>query len=180
MKHATLAVLFAMALLTKPGLAQHQPYAGDAGREIKALSADEIKQYLSGAGMGYAKAAELNHFPGPMHVLELADKLGLSAEQRAAAKRLMDAHKAEAPAIGAKLVESERALDALFRSGNVEPDALAAAVRVAAAAAAEYRLSHLETHRRTRVLLSAEQVAHYDVLRGYAKPAAAGDPHRHR
>ena len=30
------------------------------------LSPQEVKQYLSGAGMGYAKAAELNHFPGPM------------------------------------------------------------------------------------------------------------------
>ena len=44
--------------------------------EVNALSPDEVQQYLAGAGMGYAKAAELNHFPGPMHVLELADKLG--------------------------------------------------------------------------------------------------------
>lgn len=29
--------------------------------------------------MGYAKAAELNRHPGPMHVLELADQLKLAA-----------------------------------------------------------------------------------------------------
>jgi hypothetical protein len=52
-------------------------------------------------------------------------------------------------------------------------------VRAAGAAAAEYRLSHLETHRRTRALLSAEQVARYDELRGYAKPLAAKDAQRH-
>ena len=34
--------------------------------------------------MGLALAAELNGYPGPSHVLELADKLELSAEQRAA------------------------------------------------------------------------------------------------
>ena len=132
------------------------------------LSPDQVKQYLAGAGMGYAKAAELNHFPGPMHVLELADKLGLSEQQRAATERLMQAHKAEARAIGEQLVESERELEALFRSGRVDEAALARAVRTAAALEGEYRLSHLETHRRMRAVLTSEQVKRYDELRGYA------------
>ena len=101
-----IAVLFAAS-----AHAQHGSYSGQENRDIKSLSAEEVKQYLSGAGMGYAKAAELNHYPGPMHVLELADRLGLSAEQRNATKALMDAHKAHARAIGAKLVDAERALD---------------------------------------------------------------------
>ena len=131
-------------------------------------AADKMEQYRAGAGMGYARAAELNHFPGPMHVLELADKLALSDEQRVATRRLMDAHKAEARALGAKLVEAEREVEALFRGGQVEEAALAKAVRSAAALEGEYRLSHLETHRRMRALLTAEQVARYDELRGYA------------
>jgi Spy/CpxP family protein refolding chaperone len=163
----TLAIAL-FATLALPAAAQHQPYAGQEDRGIKALSAEEVKQYLAGAGMGYAKAAELNRFPGPQHALELADKLSLTTEQRAATKRLMDAHKVEARAIGAKLVESERVLDALFRSGNVSESALADAVRKAAALQGEYRLSHLETHRRLRALLTDEQVANYDRLRGYA------------
>jgi len=158
--------------------AQHQPYAGQQDRDIKGLSAKEIEQYRAGAGMGYAKAAELNHFPGPMHVLELADVLKLSPEQRTATKQLMDAHKAEARAIGVKLVEAERNLEALFRSGKVERGALAKAVGEAATLQGEYRLSHLETHRRMRGLLADAQVARYDELRGYAKPAGA-DAHRH-
>ena len=44
------------------------PYAGQETREIKALSRDEINGYLSGDGMAFAKAAELNHYPGPKHV----------------------------------------------------------------------------------------------------------------
>lgn len=179
MKQLGIAAVIAMSLIAVDARAQHQSYAGDQSREIKALSADEVKQYLSGAGMGYAKAAEMNHFPGPMHVLEMADKLGLTAEQRADVKRLMEAHKAKARAIGAKLVESERAVDALFRSGKVGQDALAEAVRAAAALAGDYRLSHLETHRRMRAMLTAGQVARYDELRGYTKPAAAGDAHEH-
>src|ERR1700737_2992249 len=145
----------------------HQPYATHEKREIKALSDDEAKQYLSGAGMGFAQAAELNHFPGPMHVLELADSLRLSPDQRRAIKGLMDEHKAQARAIGAKLVESERALEMLFRQPDVPQQALAGAVKQAALLQGEYRLSHLETHRRMKPLLTAEQVAKYDALRGY-------------
>jgi uncharacterized cupredoxin-like copper-binding protein/Spy/CpxP family protein refolding chaperone len=138
-------------------VASHEKHSRDAERD----------EYRAGAGMGYAKAAELNHFPGPLHVLELGDKLGLSAEQRAATKRLMDAHKAEARRIGAKLVDAEHAIEAMFRGGAVNEAALAQAVRQAAALEGEYRLAHLETHRRMRALLTDEQVARYDKLRGY-------------
>jgi Spy/CpxP family protein refolding chaperone len=157
------AAAFVVAAAAAAGVAQAQHHRPDS----KALSAQEIEQYRAGAGMGYARAAELNHFPGPMHVLELADKLALSEEQRSATKRLMDTHKAEARAIGAKLVEAEQALEALFKSGRVDPVALAGATHAAARLQGEYRLSHLETHRRMRALLSAEQVAQYDRLRGY-------------
>src|SRR5690349_19450494 len=101
--------LLAFLLLSSCGFASaqhaHQPYAGQQQRDIKALSPDEVNGYLSGAGMGFAKAAELNGYPGPMHVLELADKLHLSEAQRSTVRSLMDAHKKEARAIGAKLVQ---------------------------------------------------------------------------
>src|SRR5918999_4868718 len=125
-------IFFAMLVLAAGGAHAQQGYSGQESRDVKALSAEEIDQYRAGAGMGYAKAAELNHFPGPMHVLELANELRLSDEQRAATRRLMDEHKREARAIGAKLVEAERRLDALFRRGKVGAEELAAGVREAA------------------------------------------------
>jgi heavy-metal resistance protein len=146
-------------------------------QDIKALSAEEVSQYLSGAGMGYAKPAELNHFPGPLHVLELADRLGLSEPQRLATRQLMDRHKSEARAIGAKLIESQRSLEALFRSGSVTPEALAKAVQSSAALEGEYRLSHLETHRRMRALLTEDQVKRYDALRGYSDGSPSHQHH---
>lgn len=176
MKSLLIVALMAAAATVE---AQHQPYAGQESRDIKALSAKEIEQYRAGAGMGYAKAAELNRYPGPMHVLELADRLKLSPEQRQATKQLMDAHKAEARAIGAKVVDAEGRLEALFRTGKVEQAALAKAVNDAAALQGEYRLSHLETHRRMRALLSDEQVARYDQLRGYGTQPAGKSAHRH-
>jgi Spy/CpxP family protein refolding chaperone len=155
------------AILSSTAVAQHSAYSGREKREIKALSDEEIRQYRSGAGMGYAQAAELNSFPGPMHVLELDDKLSLSPQQRVATQRLMNEHKAEARAIGAKLVEAEAALDRLFAGGRVDEAALAGQVRRVAAVQGEYRLSHLETHRRMQALLTAEQIRRYGELRGY-------------
>ena len=178
MKPTAVAVVLLVAAVE--AYAQHQPYTGQQDREIKALSPQEVDEYRAGAGMSFAKAAELNHYPGPLHALELADKLGLSPEQRASTKQLMETHKAEARALGAKLMEAEGRLEALFRTGKVERSVLASAVAEAAALQGEYRLSHLETHRRMHGLLSAEQVARYDELRGYAKPAADQAVHRHK
>lgn len=164
------------ALAAPPVLSQNaQPYAGQQAREVKSLTAAEVQDYLAGAGMGYAKPAELSSYPGPMHVLELADKLVLTPDQRARTQALMDAHKAEARAIGARRVEAERALDALFAQKTMDEEALGRAVRAAAVLEGEYRLSHLETHRRMRALLSDEQVARYNKLRGYG----AGGGHGH-
>jgi hypothetical protein len=173
-----LASLFVAAgSIAMPTLAQHHGYTGMKDREIKALSAEQVEQYRVGAGMSYALPAELNRLPGPMHVLELADKLQLTPEQRAKTLALMDAHKAEARAIGARRVESERALEALFRSGNVEEGVLAKHVRDAAVLEGEYRLSHLETHRRMRALMSDQQVDAYVRLRGYEHSASEHKGH---
>lgn len=173
-RRTTLRLLILLFFAGSAYAQHHKPYAGQHERDLKALSTQEVQQYLSGAGMGYAKPAELNHFPGPMHVLELADKLSLSAQQRAATKELMDEHKAEARAIGAKLVAAERLIEDLFRAGEVQREKLAQAVANAATLEGQYRLSHLETHRRMRALLTDEQVKRYDELRGYAK-----GQHRH-
>ena len=171
--------LIAVLVLLVPLLvhAQHSPYGGEERREIKAISADEVAQYLAGAGMGYAKAAELNRFPGPMHVLELGEQLALSAEQRESARRLMERHKAEARVIGTKLVEAEHTLDRLFASGSVRAPELANHVKTVAALQGDYRLSHLETHRQMKAMLTPEQVDRYDQLRGYASGHGAGAGH---
>ena len=73
----TPALILAAMLWTAGASAQQSDYAGEQGRQIKALSAEAVSQYLSGAGMGYAKSAELNHFPGPLHALELGHRVRL-------------------------------------------------------------------------------------------------------
>ena len=66
------------------------PYAGMQSRPIKALSEQQVADLGAGRGMGLALVAELNGYPGPLHVLELADKLSLSKDQRADMQRLFE------------------------------------------------------------------------------------------
>ena len=148
---------------------QASPYSGEEAREIKALSAQEQRAWLEGQGMGLAKAAELNSHPGPMHVLEHADSLGLTHSQRNATRELMDRHKAEVRALGAELVMMERRLDDLFKARTATPGDVSVLVQQIGVLQARIRASHLNTHIRQTALLRAEQVVAYDRLRGYAR-----------
>ena len=106
MKHA----LVLLALAAGAAQAQHSghapatPYAGMQAREIKALSPEDTARLLQGHGMSLALAAELNGYPGPSHVLELAQPLQLTEAQRAQTQALMDAHKAEARELGLSVI----------------------------------------------------------------------------
>jgi len=97
------------------------PYAGQESRAIKAPAPEEIRRHEGGKGMGFAKTAELNGYPGPAHVLELAAKLELSAEQRERTEALFRRMEADAIAHGRRLVEEERLLDATFADRSVTP-----------------------------------------------------------
>lgn len=175
--------LAAVALLTAlavPAAGQESPYAGEEAREIKALSSDEVAGYLAGAGMGLARAAELNHYPGPMHVLELAEPLGLDDEQRRAVAAVERRMRERAVDLGRRLVDAEAALDAAFAAGNVAAADLRRRLHEIADLQAELRLAHLAAHLETRALLRADQVARYDELRGYTGGGAKEHQmHRH-
>jgi phage-related minor tail protein len=127
--------------------------------------------------MGLALPAELNGYPGPAHVLELSDQLGLSAEQRARVQTLFDSMKAEAVPLDAKLLEQEADLDQQFASRSVTPESLRAATAAIGVTQGELRDTHLKYHLRTAQILSAEQMQHYSMLRGYG--SASQTQHQH-
>lgn len=146
---------------------QHAPYAGLQQRDIKALSEQQISDLRAGRGMSLALPAELNGFPGPAHSLELADQLRLSPEQRSKTQALFDRMQQEAKALGEEVIDSERELDRLFRDRSVVPESLASATAKAAAAQGRLRESHLRYHLAMMEVLTPEQVARYNRLRGY-------------
>ncbi|PWS39119.1 hypothetical protein DFH01_07730 [Falsiroseomonas bella] len=178
--------LAALALLAAPAAAQHgghrhhgatpapagaaesRPYAGLQGRAIKSLSEEQVADLLAGRGMGLALAAELNGYPGPAHVLEHAEALGLTPAQRATAEALHARMAEEARILGARIVALEQELDALFAGGAADTGRLAALTAEIGALNGRLREVHLATHIGMREALDATQRAAYARLRGYA------------
>jgi len=170
----------AALLLTSVAAADAQtPYAGMQARPIKALSEQQVADLGAGRGMGLALAAELNGYPGPSHLLELADKLNLSTDQRAAIQRLFDSMKAEAIPLGSKLIEQEADLDKQFASHTVTPESLKASTAAVAATQGVLRETHLKYHLSTVALLSSDQMRRYVELRGYGGQVAPMQHHHH-
>ncbi|MDB6166649.1 MAG: hypothetical protein JWQ83_1789 [Lacunisphaera sp.] len=164
--------LFCFLLLPHLALAAApSPYAGGQNRAIKALSEAEISTLLSGHGMGLARAAELNSYPGPRHVLDLGDELKLTAAQVTALNRVFDAMKAAAIPLGRELITRETELDRLFTGKQATTDAVRALTREIGRLQGELRAVHLNAHVATAGLLHAAQISRYDSLRGYADAA---------
>jgi Spy/CpxP family protein refolding chaperone len=165
--------LAAVAVVALGGLAaaQHQhggtPYAGLHQRAVKALSDQQVSDLRTGRGMGLALAAELNGYPGPMHVLELADQLELGADLRQRMRGLFDAMKAEAVPAGEALIARETALDRAFAERTISPATLSALTTEIGEAQGKLRAIHLKYHLTTAELLSPHQRHRYAELRGY-------------
>ena len=150
------------------------PYAGEQSREIKSLSMQEMQALLAGRGMGFAKAAELNGYPGPAHVLELDVALALDATQRRRTQTLFEAMEQDAILLGKALVEAERRLDHLFASGAITPQSLASVLAETGDLQARLRGVHLQAHIEQARILTHEQVARYAQLRGYGDQSGSG------
>ena len=174
--HMALAVMLLTVTVT---VSAESPYSGQQTRTIKALSEQDVEGYLNGQGMGFAKAAELNHYPGPRHVLDLADELNLDRQQIAATETLFDAMKTRAVVLGEQLVDKEQQLDRQFAEGSINPDTLATLTGEIGKLQAELRYVHLETHLKQKALLTDHQVRHYDRLRGYSDGQSSGVHEQH-
>ena len=151
-------------------------YVGEASNEIKSLSPGEVKSLLQGDGMGFAKVAELNRFPGPRHVLDLKEELHLSEYQIAKTNLIFVKMQERAISLGTQLVEYERELDELFSSVQISTSTLDSLLLKIGETESRLRGAHLHAHLQMKEILSPHQVMMYDHLRGYS---TAGGNHEH-
>jgi len=117
--------------------------------------------------MGMAKPAELNKYPGPKHVLDIAGKLDLSHEQLQQTQQLFKQMKSEAMPLGKKIVLAEKNLDELFMSGNVTDKSLKTALEEIAILRGKLRFVHLKAHLQQKKMMTKKQIHQYVGLRGY-------------
>ena len=157
-------------------IGQESPYVGLEARPIKSLSEDRQRDYLEGAGMGFALAGELNGYPGPKHVLELQQELGLSLQQLERVQEIFDAMRDEAMHLGTEIVEREGRLDEAFASRAIDAVSLARITEEIGRLNGRLRGAHLRAHLETAALLSPHQRVLYGQLRGYG---AGGEHGRH-
>lgn len=143
-------------------------YVGQEMREIKSLSEEDIKELEAGKGWGLAKAAELNGFPGPIHLLEMKHEIKLTKAQTEKIEELYNKMKQRAIPLGKKLIEAERSLNRAFAKREIDERILVELLANIARIRNELRYVHLSAHLKTPPILSREQIKLYNKLRGYS------------
>ena len=143
-------------------------YAGEEKREIKSLSDSDIEELKNGKGWGLAKAAELNGMPGPAHLLEMKDEIDLSANQVRVIENLYKKMKQEAIPLGLELIELERELNNHFANRTITSELIGVLLERVAQVQKKLRYVHLLTHLKTPDILTPEQIALYNKMRGYS------------
>jgi hypothetical protein len=176
-----LGVATAFLALATPLAAQdrHQhasPYAHSGSDRVQTLTDEEVSQLMEGEGMGLARPAEMNGYPGPRHVLDLGDALGLTEDQRARTRSIFDEMNREAVSLGARVVAMEEALDRAFAERAL-PAELNGLVDHIAGLRGQLRWTHLRAHLEMATMLTEAQRTEYARLRGYhAASAGPGRP----
>lgn len=154
------------------------PHHETSRPEIPGLGADEVAELLAGRGMGQARVAEVEGYPGPRHVLDAwaAGALALSSEQAIRVEEIARAMASEAQRVGGLVLDTERELARAFRRGGIDATSLRAQVERIAALRGELRTVHLRAHLETRAVLDPAQIARYAELRGHAPDGGTSAP----
>jgi Spy/CpxP family protein refolding chaperone len=149
--------------------ASGSPYADrdDPAAAIRSLTPEVIASIERGEGAGFALPAELNGVPGPRHVLDLAHEIGLSHEQRSRVRQIFDGMRAAVIPAGQRYLTAVRSLEEEFRSGTLAQEMLPDRVAEVYRLEGELAALHLVAHLQTAQVLTPEQIATYQRLRGY-------------
>ena len=160
-----------LALTASWALAQHDhttsPYTHTQSAEFATLTPDEVREVRNGEGMGLARAAELNSFPGPRHLLDLKADLDLTQAQIARIEAIHAKMKTRAIAKGEAILQAERHLGNLFAAGRPTATETNRMTEHLGIMRGQLQAIHLLAHIESTRELTAGQIEHYDRLRGY-------------
>ena len=166
---SVLLLMFSLFVVVNANQTHSSKYKGQESRAIKSLSQDDIVELKKGGGWGLAKAAELNGYPGPSHLLKMKDKINLSSEQEAKIEVIFKNMKENAMVFGEKLIFLEKELNDSFSNKTISDTKLKTYVKDIMEVRSQLRLVHLSTHLQTPKILTQKQIDLYNGLRGYSK-----------
>jgi len=113
-------------------------------------------------------AAELNGVPGPIHLLEIKEEIELSPEQIRRIEDVYQRMKRQAIPLGLELIELERKLNNHFADGTMTEKLLNELLGEIADVYKKLRYTHLAAHLETPTIVTPQQIALYNKLRGYS------------
>lgn len=155
-----------VALTVAPhALAQETADPGQHGNRHQSMQAREFRNLQQGRGMGMGRAAETNGYPGPMHVLEHAEALELTAGQIERSGELMIRVKTRAPELGKQIVDAEKRLEGMLAEGSVNAAKMDSLLLEIAELRAHLRSLHLTAHLDQAAVLTEAQLEKYKELR---------------
>ena len=149
---------------------QSSPYRGQEARDIKSLSDNDVQSLQNGTGEafgGMAKLAELNGYPGPRHVLDMASELQLTDRQRIEIEMIYQNMFNKAKSIGAAIIAIEQDMDEAFANKTITQENLKLMLDKSADLYGQLRFVHLSAHLDAVQMLTIEQVQMYKTMRGY-------------
>jgi len=146
------------------------PYSGQEIRDIKSLSDNDVQSLHNGTGEafgGIAKLAELNGYPGPRHVLDIAQELQLTDRQRMEIELIYQNMSINAKSIGPAIIAVEQDMDEAFANKTITGENLIALLDKSANLYGQLRFVHLSAHLDTAQIMTTEQIQMYNEMRGY-------------
>jgi hypothetical protein len=149
---------------------QISPYSGQEIRDIKSLSDNDVQSLQNGTGEafgGIAKLAELNGYPGPRHVLDIAQELQLTDGQRMEIELIYQNMSNNAKSIGSAIIAIEQDMDEAFANHTITEENLIALLDKSANLYGQLRFVHLSAHLDTAQIMTTEQIQMYNEMRGY-------------
>ena len=170
LKSFVLVGVFALASVSATAQHSHgtSRYAHGQSTEIPSLTPKEVSELRNGEGMGLARPAELNRFPGPKHLLELTGEIGLTDEQSRRIKAIYKKMKERAVAKGENILMVERHLAGLFASRGPTAVKVTQVTGQLGIMRGELRAIHLLAHIEATRELTPAQIEGYQRLRGYS------------
>ena len=115
-----LLVVAAAIALTNSAVAGTHRSRRQETRTVKTLSLRRFMDTSWAQGLGYTKAGELNHYPGPRHVLDLANALESEPPNNVDSAAIYGRMHAEVVPLGEMIVTRERRLNVAFATGSME------------------------------------------------------------
>ncbi len=120
---------------------------------------------LNGGEAGQGMPAEVNGYPGPQHVLDLATELKLSETQKRSVQAIFTEMHARAKELGQTIVNAEEDLNSGFKNGLMSEKSIQDDTEEIGRMRAKLRAIHLVSHLKTQKILTPSQLTEYKKLR---------------